>query len=348
MSIHFSQSILNWFVQHGRKDLPWQQNKTAYRVWVSEIMLQQTQVTTVIAYYEKFIQRFPTVQDLAAAELDEVLHYWTGLGYYARARNLHHAAQQICQVFQGDLPRDIEQLQSLKGIGRSTAAAILALTYGQAHAILDGNVKRVLARYHAIEGWTGDKKISEQLWRLAEQYTPKQQVSDYTQAIMDLGATVCTRSKPHCTVCPVQSGCIAYQTQLQSQYPTPKPRKVLPVKNTRFILLHSNDNQILLQQRPAKGLWGGLWVFPECDSEVDIQTFCQMQWAIDIADYETWSTFRHSFTHFHLDITPIYIGLQQKIVVDNGEWYQLSQPQSWGLAAPVVRLLRQFTQRKLL
>ncbi|MEK7989858.1 MAG: A/G-specific adenine glycosylase [Thiotrichaceae bacterium] len=344
MKQNFSEHILNWFAQHGRKDLPWQQNKTAYQVWVSEIMLQQTQVRTVIPYYEKFMQRFPTVQSLAAADLNEVLHYWTGLGYYARARNLHHAAQQICQDFQAELPTNIEQLQSLKGIGRSTAAAILALTYGQAHAILDGNVKRVLARHHAISGWSGNKKISDQLWALAEQHTPQTQVSDYTQAMMDLGATVCTRTKPHCTFCPAQTTCLAYQTQSQTQYPTPKPRKILPVKTTQFLLLHhKDDQQILLQQRPAKGLWGGLWVFPECDNNADIKAYCHEQWDLDIADYQTWSSFRHSFTHFHLEITPIYIGLNQKILVDNGDWYQLSQPQNWGLAAPVVRLLQQFT-----
>ncbi|MCV6636448.1 A/G-specific adenine glycosylase [Candidatus Albibeggiatoa sp. nov. NOAA] len=343
MEQNFSERVLHWFAQHGRKDLPWQQHKTAYKVWVSEIMLQQTQVSTVIPYYEKFMQRFPTVQDLATAKQDEVLHYWTGLGYYARARNLHHAAQQICQEFQGELPRDIEQLQSLKGIGQSTAGAVLALTYGQRHAILDGNVKRVLARHHAVEGWTGNKKISDQLWIFAEQHTPEQQVSDYTQAMMDLGATVCTRTKPCCTLCPIQTSCVAYQNQSQTQYPTPKPRKTLPVKNTHFLLLHTKDNQILLQQRPNKGLWGGLWVFPECELETDISAFCKTQWDLTISDYETWATFRHSFTHFHLEITPIYIGLDQKIPIDNGDWYQLSQPQNWGLAAPVVRLLKQFT-----
>ncbi|WP_353572808.1 A/G-specific adenine glycosylase [Candidatus Albibeggiatoa sp. nov. BB20] len=343
MTENFSQRILNWFAQHGRKDLPWQYNKTAYKVWVSEIMLQQTQVSTVIPYYEKFIQRFPTVQDLAASGLDEILHYWTGLGYYARARNLHHAAQQVCQDFKNELPQEIEQLQSLKGIGRSTAAAILALTYGQRQAILDGNVKRVLARHHAVAGWSGNKKISDQLWKFAEQHTPDQQVSDYTQAMMDLGATICTRTKPRCVICPVKATCVAYQTQSQTQYPTPKPRKILPVKTTCFLLIRTDDNQILLQQRPAKGLWGGLWVFPECDPDTDIKAYCQSQWNLNISDYETWPSFRHSFTHFHLEITPIYIGLNQKILVDNGDWYQLSQPQNWGLAAPVVRLLQQFT-----
>ncbi len=337
----FSQRILTWFAQHGRKDLPWQRDKTAYKVWVSEIMLQQTQVKTVIPYYEKFIQRFPTVQDLAAAELNEVLHYWSGLGYYARARNLHHAAQQICQDFQGELPRNMTQLQSLKGIGYSTAGAILALTYNQRQPILDGNVKRVLARYHAVTGWTGDKKIVEKLWTLAEQHTPHNQVCDYTQAMMDLGAMICTRSKPHCSICPVQNTCIAYQMQSQTQYPTPKPRKTLPIKTIYFLLLHTEDNYILLQQQPTTGLWGGLWIFPQCDTNTDIKTYCQQRWNLDVDYYETWSTFRHSFTHFHLQITPIYIALNHKILVDNGDWYQLSQPQNWGLAAPVVRLLQQ-------
>jgi len=339
----FSEQILTWFAQHGRKNLPWQQHKNAYRVWISEIMLQQTQVNTVIPYYEKFMQRFPTVDDLAAAEVDEVLHYWTGLGYYARARNLHHTAQYIYQHYHSELPKDIEQLQGLKGIGRSTAGAILALSDGQRHAILDGNVKRVLARHHAVSGWTGNKKVSDQLWALAEQHTPDTQVDDYTQAMMDLGATVCTRTKPRCALCPIQHTCKAYQAQTQTQYPTPKPRKTLPVKTTQFLLLHTKDNYILLRQRPMHGLWGGLWVFPECDEGTDIQAFCQSQWGLEVGQIENGTPFRHSFTHFHLDITPIYIALQKKILVNRGDWYHISQPQNWGLAAPVVRLLQQFT-----
>jgi A/G-specific adenine glycosylase len=221
----FSQHLLTWFDKYGRTDLPWQQNPTPYRVWVSEIMLQQTQVNTVISYYQRFMQYFPEVQTLAAASLDEVLHCWTGLGYYARARNLHQAAQQICTEYGGELPTDFKKLMRLPGIGRSTAGAILALAHEQRHPILDGNVKRVLCRYYAVEGWAGETKVADQLWRLAEKNTPTKRVAAYTQAIMDLGATVCTRSHPHCVLCPFSQDCTAHQNGWETAYPAPKPRK---------------------------------------------------------------------------------------------------------------------------
>ena len=228
----FSDRVLHWFDAHGRKHLPWQQQISAYRVWVSEIMLQQTQVTTVIGYFERFMQRFPDVVTLANAPQDDVLHLWTGLGYYARARNLHKAAQQIATDHGGEFPQTLEQVMALPGIGRSTAGAILSIACGKSHPILDGNVKRVLARYYAIEGWPGKRAVEDTLWQHATENTPATRTNHYTQAMMDLGAMICTRSKPACDKCPLQSDCIAYAQGKQNEYPGKKPKKTLPVKST--------------------------------------------------------------------------------------------------------------------
>lgn len=250
MAINFSKVLLKWYDQFGRKDLPWQKDRNAYRVWVSEIMLQQTQVKTVIPYFEKFIHSFPDVLSLANAHEDAVLHHWSGLGYYARARNLHKAAQQVRDVHNGQFPLVFDDVLALPGIGRSTAGAILAQAEGQKRAILDGNVKRVLARFYTVHGWTGQLKIQQQLWQLAEQLTPEKRLADYTQAIMDLGATLCTRSKPGCLQCPLQSECEAYATDQVKLLPTPKPKKTLPVKTVRMLLLRNTEEQILLEKRP--------------------------------------------------------------------------------------------------
>jgi len=225
MGDSFSQQLLDWYDRHGRKELPWHRDRSAYRVWVSEIMLQQTQVTTVIPYFERFMERFPSVHDLASAAREEVLGYWSGLGYYARARNLHAAAIEVVERFGGEFPQDPEQLQSLRGIGRSTAAAIAAQAFDRRAAILDGNAKRVLARYHAIEGWPGKTAVTKKLWDCAEQHTPHERVCDYTQAIMDLGAMVCTRRNPACAACPMRTGCIGYARNNPEAYPGRKPKK---------------------------------------------------------------------------------------------------------------------------
>jgi len=264
----FSQQVLLWFEKHGRKDLPWQQDRDAYKIWVSEIMLQQTRVETVVPYYEKFMQRFPNVKKLAASDIDEVLHLWTGLGYYARARNLHKAAQQIVEQHSGKFPKEIEQVIALPGIGRSTAAAILALSFNQPHAILDGNVKRVLARYFAVQGWPGKREVEQQLWEHAEDLLPKikfaQDIAKYTQAMMDLGATLCTRSNPSCSTCPVQKSCQAYAQQRQDELPTPKPSKKIPQREVVVAIIQQyKDGSVWLEKRPPAGIWGGLYSFPE-------------------------------------------------------------------------------------
>lgn len=340
----FSQRLLAWFAQYGRKDLPWQHNPTAYRVWVSEIMLQQTQVSTVIPYYQRFMQAFPELQSLAAAPLDAVLQHWTGLGYYARGRNLHRSAQRLCADFDGELPQDLATLQSLPGIGRSTAGAILALAYGQRQPILDGNVKRVLCRYQALEGWPGKTEVSQQLWALSEALTPHTQVGAYTQAIMDLGATLCTRSRPTCALCPQQDFCQAHLAKQESLYPTPKPRKSLPTKHTFMLMLQNAEAEIFLQRRAEQGLWGGLWSFPECEKEADIYTWCWTQLNVRVSDYQRWQTFRHTFSHYHLEIVPLHIQLPSTVQENdklplNSRWVNIQQSIPTGLPAPVVRLL---------
>lgn len=265
MPDRFARNLLHWYDKHGRHDLPWHHNRNAYRVWVSEIMLQQTQVTTVIPYFEAFMARFPDVRALASAPEDDVLSHWSGLGYYARARNLHKAAKQVVMEFGGEFPADQETLESLTGIGRSTAAAILAQAFGKRATILDGNVKRVLARYHAVPGWPGQSAVLNKLWEHAENHTPEERVKDYTQAIMDLGAMVCTRNKPECKTCPVNDGCQAYNRDEVQRYPGPKPRKEKPEKTTWMLILEDTKGRILLERRPPTGIWGGLWSLPELD-----------------------------------------------------------------------------------
>ncbi|ANW24674.1 A/G-specific adenine glycosylase [Vibrio coralliilyticus] len=339
----FANAILEWYEDYGRKSLPWQQDKTAYSVWLSEIMLQQTQVTTVIPYYQRFLERFPTVVDLANAEQDEVLHLWTGLGYYARARNLHKAAKIVAEQYQGEFPLNIEQMNALPGIGRSTAAAVLSSVYKQPHAILDGNVKRTLARSFAVEGWPGQKKVENQLWQHAEEHTPDTDVDKYNQAMMDMGAMVCTRSKPKCTLCPVSSFCAAYKQGNPLDYPGKKPKKEKPVKETWFIMLH-HQGHVWLEQRPQSGIWGGLFCFPEhSEAQLDHQLTMRGVLDKDIQRRNQLIAFRHTFSHYHLDITPILVDLskQPDVVMEanKGLWYNLSQPEEIGLAAPVKQLL---------
>lgn len=337
----FQQQLLAWFDVHGRKDLPWQQGINPYRVWVSEIMLQQTQVASVIGYFDKFMSRFPSVQALAEAELDDILQHWAGLGYYARARNLYKAAQ-IIAANQGEFPQTVEELSALPGIGRSTAGAILSIACGQSQPILDGNVKRVLARFHAVHGWSGDNKVAAELWQIAEKYTPTQRTDDYTQAMMDLGATLCTRSKPLCEICPVSAGCQARQQGLVKQLPESKPRKDLPVKQLYFLLLQDRENRILLEKRPPVGIWGGLWSLPEFADLQAFQDWCrQGDYRIDTS--QALPSQRHSFSHYHLDYTPLLAKLENPINnVMEGEravWYKTGEIDTLGLPTPIKRLL---------
>ena len=339
----FAKRLLAWHKRHGRHDLPWQRAPTPYRVWVSEIMLQQTQVATVIPYYGRFLKRFPGLKRLAAAPSDEVLHLWTGLGYYARARNLQKAAQAIVAEHGGRFPLEFDAVAALPGIGRSTAAAILALSAGQRHAILDGNVKRVLTRHGAVAGWPGDKKVEARLWTLAEAYTPEKQVAAYTQAIMDLGATLCTRSRPRCAECPVAADCRAHARGHESRYPAPRPRKELPVKRVRMLLVRDGA-AVLLLRRPPAGIWGGLWGFPEIPADADPRDWLQARFGRRPAGVLRRPPLRHSFSHYHLDIEPVELTLPRGAAraADGADerWYRLDAPPRLGLAAPVKRLLQ--------
>lgn len=347
----FQQLVLKWFDQHGRKTLPWQQNKTAYRVWVSEIMLQQTQVNTVIPYFLRFMERFPDLASLAAASEDEVLHLWTGLGYYSRARNLHRTAKDIMTLHQGNFPDDIAILQELRGIGRSTAGAIAAIAFEKKAAILDGNVKRVLIRLQGITEWPGEKKITQQLWQLAEKLTPEDRIADYTQAMMDIGATLCVRGAPNCTACPFHKSCSAHLQAIAKTLPKKKPSVKIPIREVTLLILMKNKNHVLLEKRPASGIWGGLWSLPEIAGSVtieNIRTTCQQRFKYKISDIEFGKRFRHTFSHFHLEILPAFVSVTEnrgKIMEANQQiWYNLQQPDAVGLPAPVKTLLMEVAQ----
>jgi len=340
----FAHRLLSWFDEHGRHNLPWQQDITPYRVWVSEIMLQQTQVSTVIPYYLRFMESFPYVQDLAAASEDDVLHHWTGLGYYARGRNLLRAAKTVVEKFAGQFPSDPADLETLPGIGRSTAAAIASISFNSRHAILDGNVKRVLCRVYAIDTSPYETTTLQRLWDIADRLMPESRCADYTQAIMDLGATVCTRTKARCHECPMQSVCAAFKSGTPAAYPAPRQRKKLPERRCRMLVIRNPQGEILLQKRPPQGIWGGLWSLPQFDDQTAAQTHC-----LDITGHSPSSEsrgqiFRHTFSHYHLDIEPVYLSIGAAVpeVNDNDVqlWYRPGEHKI-GLAAPVKKILEQ-------
>ena len=344
MRASFADRLLAWFERHGRHDLPWQSGQTPYRVWVSEIMLQQTQVITVIPYYRRFMQRFPDVRALAAAPPDAVLAHWSGLGYYARARNLHQAAGRVVADFKGEFPRVFADLIALPGVGRSTAGAILALACDRRYPILDGNVKRVLARYHAVAGWPGNKVVENRLWDYAEQHTPARDFAAYTQAIMDLGATICVRRRPRCAQCPLQADCAARLSGQQHALPESKPPRQRPRRQTIFAILEDKQGQVMLEHRPPAGIWGGLWCFPELESNAAVAEEVRKKYGCHIKETIEHEPLEHTFTHFHLQIRP----LRLKITAANGRindsaaftWLKPGTNPNCGLPAPVAALLR--------
>ncbi len=342
----FAGRLLAWYRGNGRHDLPWQRPRTPYRVWLSEIMLQQTQVATVIPYFERFVARFPDVATLARAPLDEVLHHWSGLGYYARARNLHAAARHVVNECGGSFPATLEGLAALPGVGRSTAGAILSLAFGRRAPILDGNVKRVLARYFAVPGWSGKTAVANALWAHAEALTPHDDVAEYTQAIMDLGATLCTRTQPGCARCPFAGDCRAHLAGTETDYPGRKPKRDKPQRAVTMLLLYAGRD-VLLERRPPSGIWGGLWGLPEFDAAAAIAGWCQNAFGTAAALGEPWPVLRHSFSHYDLDITPqpaTLAGAVRGAVMeaDGRLWYNVDSPSEIGLAAPVATLLDRF------
>lgn len=339
----FAPALLAWYDQHGRKDLPWQHARTAYRVWLSEVMLQQTQVRAVIPYFERFVAALPTLADLAAAPEDQVLALWSGLGYYSRARNLQRSAKLCVGQHGGELPRDLNALSALPGIGRSTAAAILAQAFGERHAILDGNVRRVLARWHGVRGWPGGTAAQRTLWQFADAHTPHARVADYTQAIMDLGATLCTRSKPRCGDCPVASGCIARRDGLTAVLPEPKPQRERPTRATTMLIVRDTGGRVLLERRPPTGVWARLWSLPEIDNAADAADRLHARYGVRVDSARLLAPFVHTFSHYHLAITPaLFVGARiAPRVTDSAEraWYAGAELAALGLPAPVRRLL---------
>ena len=340
--------LLEWHASGGRHDLPWQTDRSPYRVWVSEIMLQQTQVATVKPYYQRFMQRFPDVRTLAAASTDEVLHLWSGLGYYARARNLHRAAKLICAELGGELPHDFGALARLPGVGRSTAGAILALSSGARFPILDGNVRRVLARYFGEPGAVTSAGL-RRLWELSERCTPPAQVAEYTQAIMDLGATVCVRSRPSCTRCPLASRCCAHRTGRQHELPAPRVSRVRRRRRVYMVLALDGAGGVRLERRPERGVWGGLWCRPEFESAAAARTFVRGSLA-SASEPRKLDTVEHAFTHFDLSIHPLLVRCAAAVsAVEEGAsvWYNTGAPARIGLPAPIRALLGRVAQESM-
>ena len=339
----FANQVVQWYHLHGRKTLPWQLGKTPYKVWVSEVMLQQTQVVTVIPYFEKFMASFPDIIALANADEDLVLHHWTGLGYYARARNLHKTAKIVRDKYQGKFPTTLEEVMDLPGIGRSTAGAVLSLSLGQHHPILDGNVKRVLARFFMVEGWYGVKKVENQLWHLSEQLTPKNNVTEFNQAMMDLGASLCSRSRFDCEACPLKTQCGAFNAGKVKEFPHSKPKKAVPKKSCHQLIIKHND-KVLMEKRPSSGIWGGLFGFFEFNEHSELDTFLVQQGLK--SELEILAPFSHVFSHFELTINPHVLNVQQIPDVVNDKqliWYPLDQSIEVGLAAPTKKLVKQMS-----
>jgi A/G-specific adenine glycosylase len=336
----FAQDVVTWQRTHGRHDLPWQK-RDAYAVWVSEIMLQQTQVVTVMPYYERFIARFPDIAALALAPLDDVLAHWSGLGYYSRARNLHRTARILSERHGGSFPGAVSEVMALPGIGRSTAAAIMVFGFGERHAILDGNVKRVLARICTIEGYPGSKRVADALWEAAARLLPEENVEAYTQGLMDLGASVCTRSSPRCGDCPVTRHCAALAQQRVRQFPQPRPRKVLPHRRCGMMIIE-HEGTLLLEKRPAPGLWGGLWCFPQIDPGEDAGALCVSRYGVHVELAETLPTIDHGFTHFKLSISPLRMRAM-RLAPRAGEadhrWIEKDNVKDVAVPTPVRRIL---------
>ncbi|WP_242108530.1 A/G-specific adenine glycosylase [Luteimonas aquatica] len=339
----FSDRLLAWFDVCGRHDLPWQHPRAPYRVWLSEIMLQQTQVRVVVPYFERFVAALPDVAALAAADLDTVLALWSGLGYYARARNLHAAARLCAQRHGGELPRDYDALLALPGIGRSTAGAILAQAWGDRHAILDGNVKRVLCRYHGIAGWPGQPAVEKRLWTLAEAHLPHARLPDYTQAQMDFGATLCTRADPACVLCPLQEDCVALREARVAELPTPKPGKPLPEREAYVLLLRDADDRVLLQRRPPTGVWASLWSLPQSEGQEDARAWFEAHLDDDYDRGEALDAIDHGFTHYRLRLQPLrwHRVAARARVRDNDDlrWATRADLAALGIPAPVRTLL---------
>lgn len=344
-----SDKLLNWYDEHGRSELPWRRSITPYRVWLSEIMLQQTQVTTVLPYFRRFIKHFPDVYTLAYADSDDVMYHWAGLGYYTRARNLHNAAQMIVDRYGGQFPDTLEALTTLPGVGRSTAGAVLAIAFKKRAPILDGNVKRILTRLYAIHGWPGQSSVEKRLWALSEAHTPEARVDDYTQAIMDLGATICLKRQPLCHCCPLQHECQAYHQELTSQIPTPQPAKQIPTKTAIFVILENEHREILFEKLPPAGVWGGMWCLPQFSSDTDLTDSIEAHYPVKVKDCQYMKTFKHAFSHFRLygDVYQVKSELFSEQVTDTKPyfWYNPEEMLQVGLPKPISKVIGNYSPR---
>ena len=345
----YSERVVAWQKRYGRHDLPWQNTRDPYRIWLSEIMLQQTQVATVIPYFARFLIKFPTLCDLARASEDEVLALWSGLGYYSRGRNLLRAAQMIDQKFGGEFPKTIDDILSLPGVGQSTAAAISAFAFGERHAILDGNVKRVFARHFGVAGFLGDKKVETKLWNVANEALPKKNIEAYTQGLMDLGATVCLRSKPLCLACPIAESCVAKREGRIQALPTPRPNKSVPKKSTTMlIIVHAGE--VLLEKRPPTGVWAGMWCFPETQNIANSSETCRERFGLETNVPKPWDVLEHGFTHFKLSITPQCVEVKKqwsRAAEPSVIWLSIDDALSAAIPQPVRTLLMKLHREKM-
>jgi A/G-specific adenine glycosylase len=340
----FAARVSEWQRAHGRHDLPWQRDPDPYRIWLSEIMLQQTQVATVLPYYERFVEQFPTVESLAAAPVERVLERWSGLGYYRRAHHLHAAAHAVIRDHGSVFPRDAATLETLPGIGRSTAAAIAAFAAGERGAILDGNVKRVLARHRGVDGWSGEPRVQAALWRFADELLPEDagDMRAYTQGMMDIGATICTRARPHCDLCPIRDDCIARLAGRIAAIPAPRPRKALPRREVTVLLLE-RDGDVLLERRPAVGIWGGLWSLPEISRDTDVAAYVAVHLAATTGALQCLPPLTHGFTHFALTMHPVRVevlGWPLEARMRDVEWFARDEALAAAIPAPIRKLLR--------
>jgi A/G-specific adenine glycosylase len=337
----FSSRIVAWQKRHGRHDLPWQNTRDPYRIWLSEIMLQQTQVATVIPYYSRFLEKFPTLRKLASASEDEVLALWSGLGYYSRGRNLLRAARIVTEQFGGEFPCAFDDISALPGIGQSTAAAISAFAFGERRAILDGNVKRVFARHFGIAGFPGEKKVESRLWSVANEALPKKNIEAYTQGLMDLGATVCLRTRPLCLACPVEESCVAKSEGRVHELPSPRPKKTIPEKSTTMLII-AHEGEVLLEKRPPTGVWAGMWCFPELINGASPRDVCRDRFGLETKSSKPWDVLQHGFTHFKLSITPQPIAVQKKLsrAAEPGVmWLSIDDALKAAIPKPVRELL---------
>jgi len=346
-SADIGEKILVWAQKHGRRNLPWQQEITPYKIWISEVMLQQTQVAKVIPYFQRFLTSFPSPRALAAAAEDDVLAHWSGLGYYSRARNLMQSARIVLECYGGVLPCDLQALQSLPGLGRSTAAAILSIGYEQRAPILDGNVKRILTRLFAVGGWPGKGSVQKRLWAYADAITPDHSPRAFTQAVMDFGATLCMRTEPACHTCPLTSDCEALRQDAVVGFPQSRPARSKPVRAARFLVVKNGEGELLLIRNDIRhGVWCGLWLFPQCHPEDDATAILKSTYGLDAEPIAAIPPFRHTFSHYHLDIHPLVLRVVRRApmaCVVPQQWCGRRAPLPGGVPTPVQRLFRQFS-----